>query len=184
MSKRELEKHSSAAPNGAGTRKGSRSFFEFTLVEAYGAWLTSTGVCSNTLSFYLRTLRAAYNKAVERRVYQITIYLMRPFFHFVGMEILQAAIFWEFLLNIRFCTYKIMVKPVIWFCFLQSPPSMAFLAIVEHIFFILKAMAKKAKSILTLSKMAEPFVCHAVFHLSEDGFRFYTPPSPVSDSLF
>ena len=109
MSKRELEKHSSAAPNGAGTRKGSRSFFEFTrgqiaelrdrgkyntarnyqsalnslsrylagkdlalsevtaaLVEAYGAWLTGSGVCSNTLSFYMRTLRASYNKAVER----------------------------------------------------------------------------------------------------------------------
>ena len=36
------------------------------LVEAYGAWLTGSGVCPNTLSFYMRTLRASYNKAVER----------------------------------------------------------------------------------------------------------------------
>ena len=40
---------------------------------------------------------------------------------------------------------------VIWFCFGQFPPLMALFSIVEHIFFILKAMAKKAKSILTLS---------------------------------
>ena len=32
--------------------------------------------------------------------------------------------------------------------------------------------------------MAEPLVCHVVFHLPEDGFRFDAPPSPVLDSLF
>ena len=38
-----------------------------------------------------------------------------------------------------------------WFCFGQYPPLMAFFAIIEHIFFRLKAMAKKARSISTLS---------------------------------
>lgn len=41
--------------------------------------------------------------------------------------------------------------PVIWSCFGRFPLSMALFAIFEHIFFRLKAMAKKAKSILTLS---------------------------------
>ena len=31
---------------------------------------------------------------------------------------------------------------------------------------------------LVFSHMPEPPVCHVVFHLSENSFRFYTPPSP------
>ena len=37
---------------------------------------------------------------------------------------------------------------VIWSCFGQFPPPMALFAIFEHILFMLKAMAKKAKSIV------------------------------------
>ncbi len=50
-----------------------------------------------------------------------------------------------------------------------------------HLFFILKATAKKAKvhEDLILSKMAETFVVHIVFHLSEHGFRLYTSLSSV-----
>ena len=70
-----------------------------------------------------------------------------------------------------------------WFCFGQYPPLMAFFAIIEHIFFRLKAMAKKARSISTLS-IPKCRICHVVFHLSEDGFRLYAPPSPVSDPFF
>ena len=36
------------------------------LVERYEAWLYGQDLVGNTVSFYLRTLRAAYNKAVER----------------------------------------------------------------------------------------------------------------------
>lgn len=35
------------------------------LMEHYGRWLTGRGVCRNSLSFYMRVLRAAYNKAVS-----------------------------------------------------------------------------------------------------------------------
>jgi len=33
---------------------------------AYETWLRETGVCKNTSSFYMRILRAAYNRAVEK----------------------------------------------------------------------------------------------------------------------
>ena len=33
------------------------------IMEHYGRWLTGRGVCRNSLSFYMRVLRAAYNKA-------------------------------------------------------------------------------------------------------------------------
>lgn len=32
-------------------------------------------------------------------------------------------------------------------------------------------------------EVSEAFVCHAVFHLSEDGFRLYAASSAVSDSF-
>lgn len=35
------------------------------LMERYAAWLSARGVCRNTLSFYMRCLRALYNKAAE-----------------------------------------------------------------------------------------------------------------------
>ena len=37
-----------------------------TLMEAYETWLHQRGVVRNTVSFYMRILRAAYNKAVRR----------------------------------------------------------------------------------------------------------------------
>lgn len=37
-------------------------------VEAYAAWLRARGVVRNSLSFYMRILRAVYNRAVEARI--------------------------------------------------------------------------------------------------------------------
>lgn len=36
------------------------------VAQAYEAWLKADGVCMNTVSFYMRRLRAAYNRAVDR----------------------------------------------------------------------------------------------------------------------
>lgn len=36
------------------------------LMVAYEAWLKSGGVSMNTISFYMRNLRAVYNRAVEK----------------------------------------------------------------------------------------------------------------------
>jgi integrase len=36
------------------------------LIQQYEAWLKSSGACLNTISFYMRKLRAVYNQAVER----------------------------------------------------------------------------------------------------------------------
>ena len=37
---------------------------------------------------------------------------------------------------------------------------------------------------LVFSHMPEPSVCHIVFHLSENSFRFYAPPASMPDSFF
>lgn len=36
------------------------------LMEAYEAWLKEQGICLNTVSFYMRILRAVYNRGVEK----------------------------------------------------------------------------------------------------------------------
>lgn len=41
------------------------SGFDAAIVESYEAYLKQTGVCRNTMSFYMRILRAIYNRAVE-----------------------------------------------------------------------------------------------------------------------
>ena len=38
------------------------------LMVAYETWLRSTGACPNTTSFYMRNLRAIYNRAVEKEL--------------------------------------------------------------------------------------------------------------------
>ena len=38
------------------------------LILLYEAWLKSRGVCMNTVSFYMRILRAVYNRAVEKEL--------------------------------------------------------------------------------------------------------------------
>lgn len=38
------------------------------MMESYEAWLKRRGICSNTVSFYTRILRAVYNRAVESGV--------------------------------------------------------------------------------------------------------------------
>ena len=34
----------------------------------YEAWLKGKGICPNTVSFYMRILRAVYNRAVEKEL--------------------------------------------------------------------------------------------------------------------
>lgn len=36
------------------------------MMQLYEAWLKTKGICPNTISFYMRILRAVYNRAVER----------------------------------------------------------------------------------------------------------------------
>lgn len=38
------------------------------LMAAYGSYLSETGVCPNTVSFYMRNLRAIYNRAVDKEL--------------------------------------------------------------------------------------------------------------------
>ena len=38
------------------------------LIQAYEAYLKNTGICPNTSSFYMRILRAVYNRAVDKRL--------------------------------------------------------------------------------------------------------------------
>lgn len=38
------------------------------LIESYEVYLKNKGVCLNTVSFYMRILRAVYNRAVEKRI--------------------------------------------------------------------------------------------------------------------
>ena len=50
----------------------------------------------------------------------------------------------------------------------------------------IKSYSKEGKvhCYLVFSHMPEPFVCHVVFHLSKNCFRFYTSPSPMPDAFF
>ena len=53
------------------------------LMERYEAWLKSRGVSMNTVSFYMRILRAVYNRAVEKDLTE----QRRPFRHvYTGLE--------------------------------------------------------------------------------------------------
>ena len=38
------------------------------IVQSYEAWMKSRGICRNTSSFYMRILRAVYNRAVEKNL--------------------------------------------------------------------------------------------------------------------
>ena len=73
------------------------------------------------------------------------------FFEFWGSDIFQATDFWRFIQNIRFSRGENpdIAKNRPWEG--VFPPFLACFAIFEHIFLMLKAMAKKAKSIVTLS---------------------------------
>lgn len=52
-------------------------------METYEAWLRNRGVTSNTVSFYLRILRAVYNRAVENEIVEDR----RPFRHvYTGID--------------------------------------------------------------------------------------------------
>lgn len=93
--------------------------------------------------------------------------------------------FWEFPSNLWFFAYKIIITRMIWFRFGQYPPLVAFCHCWAH-FLQVKGNGKEDKVHFNLvnSQMAEPSVCHVVFHLSEDGLRFYAPTSSVPDSIF
>lgn len=53
------------------------------MMEAYQQWLYAGGLCPNTVSFYMRILRAVYNRAVEQGL----IETCRPFTHvYTGID--------------------------------------------------------------------------------------------------
>lgn len=53
------------------------------LIKSYEVWLEHQNVCMNTSSFYMRILRAIYNRAVEKEL----IYQRNPFRHvYVGVD--------------------------------------------------------------------------------------------------
>lgn len=61
----------------------SLSALDESFVLAYEEWLTARGISRNTSSFYLRVLRAVYNKAVARRMIEQT----HPFEHaYTGID--------------------------------------------------------------------------------------------------
>ncbi len=41
---------------------------DFALMVEYETWLKENGICKNTVSFYMRNLRAIYNRAVEKEL--------------------------------------------------------------------------------------------------------------------
>lgn len=54
-----------------------------TVIQSYEAWLKSQGICRNTSSFYMRILRAVYNRAVEKNL----IAQQHPFCHiYTGID--------------------------------------------------------------------------------------------------
>ena len=46
----------------------NNSFFSFMNEQSYQSWLKQRGVVANTSSFYMRVLRAVYNKAVKKNL--------------------------------------------------------------------------------------------------------------------
>ena len=67
---------------------------------------------------------------------------------------------------------------------IRFKPSIPRLLSFLHIFLMLKAMAKKAKSIVTcLSQSGENVDMPIVLHLSEDGFGLNAPPSSLPDTF-
>lgn len=66
----------------------------------------------------------------------------------------------------------------------NQPVHTLFCQFCTHLFYI-EGNGKEGKvhEDLILSKMAETFVIHIVFHLSEHGFRFYTSLSSVFQSF-
>ena len=54
-----------------------------TVIQSYEAWLKSRGICRNTSSFYMRILRAVYNRAVETNL----VAQQHPFRHvYTGID--------------------------------------------------------------------------------------------------
>lgn len=54
-----------------------------TIIQSYEAWLKNQGICRNTSSFYMRILRAVYNRAVEKNL----VTQQHPFRHvYTGID--------------------------------------------------------------------------------------------------
>lgn len=54
-----------------------------TIIQSYEAWLKNQGICRNTSSFYMRILRAVYNRAVEKNL----VIQQHPFRHvYTGID--------------------------------------------------------------------------------------------------
>ena len=67
---RTMETYTSAKNSFAaflGNKKCATTEIDCQLIKAYEAWLKDRGLRMNTISFYMRILRAVYNRAVDRR---------------------------------------------------------------------------------------------------------------------
>ena len=51
-----------------GSQRVPFQLFRFEMLKAYEGWLLQEGCCENTVHYYLRNLRAIYNKAVKEKV--------------------------------------------------------------------------------------------------------------------
>lgn len=61
----------------------SLDVMDATIIQSYEAWLKNQGICRNTSSFYMRILRAVYNRAVEKNI----VTQQRPFRHvYTGID--------------------------------------------------------------------------------------------------
>lgn len=73
--------------------------FDSVLMVKYEGWLRSTGVCPNTTSFYIRNLRAVYNRAVDSDL----VIRRNPFKHvYTGIDkTVKRAVSLEIIRRIR-----------------------------------------------------------------------------------
>lgn len=58
--------------------------FRFALLEEYENWLIQQGCCENTAHYYLRNLRAIYNRAVKEKVIRRYVYIATYYLHIAG----------------------------------------------------------------------------------------------------
>ena len=95
----------------------------------------------------------------------------------IGSCTLSCDILWISLIYVSPTSEYSVGKPIKQF---SQPANTSFFHLGTHLFYI-EGNGKEGKvhEGLVLPKMAETLVVHIVFHLSEHGFRFYAPLSPV-----
>ena len=97
--------------------------------------------------------------------------------HKIGSCTISCDILWLSLIYVSPTSEYGGGKPIKQF---SQPANTSFFHLGTHLFYI-EGNGKEGKvhEDLVLSKMAETFVVHIVFHLSEHGFRFYASLSSV-----